>query len=263
MALHNHEFFAVIDALESRSLSVNGSGFREIHGVFSQLESKASQNYQTMFALENRRIYKQNNCEIWSLSPDDSSIKKFLKSVGSLLPNRKKVKKRTQSILPNEAAVVLWVKIDEILVLLGSDLEKRGWMKILQNTVRPTGKASIFKVPHHGSKNAQVPDVWNQMMRPEPFAILTPWKRGNRFLPTQEDIKWIISKTKNAYITANPDSINKSPPSRKSNISRTIRESNISLRQHVMSSGMIRLRKSIDLRENWKIEIFESAYHLS
>ena len=41
LALCKQEFLAAIDALEGRHLSVNGSGVREIHRIFTQLESKS------------------------------------------------------------------------------------------------------------------------------------------------------------------------------------------------------------------------------
>ena len=150
--------------LEGRHLSVNGSGVREIHRVFTQLESRAS---QPTFALANRRIFFKNRCEIWSLSPDDSAIRKFLQSVGTLFPGVGQVKNRIPSFCPNEAAVALWVEVDDVGILLGSDLEKKGWIRILQNPARPPRTASIFKVPHHGSKNAHVSNVWKLMMEPE------------------------------------------------------------------------------------------------
>ena len=163
-ALCTQEFLAAIDALQGRHLSVNGSGVREIHRVFTQLQSRDSQTIKTTFTLANRLIYRQNNCEIWSLSPDDTAFKNFLQSVGALFPGESKVKNRIPSIFPNDAAVALWIEVDDVVVLLGSDLEKHGWIRILQNQARPSGKASIFKVPHHGSKSAHVPYVWEQMI---------------------------------------------------------------------------------------------------
>ena len=258
-ALCNQEFLAAIAALEGRHFSFNGSGVREIYRVITQLESRVS---RPTFAIVNRRIYNQNNCEIWSLSPDDSAIRNFLKSAGNLFPREGKVKNRIQSISPNDAAVALWVEVDDVGVLLGSDLEKHGWIRILQNQARPSGKASIFKVPHHGSKNAHVPNVWKQMIEPDPFAILTPWRKGGGILPTQQDVRRILCETKNAYITAKHDSLTRSSARRNPTISRTIRESGVKLRQQVMSSGAIRLRRPINSRMGWKVETFGSACHL-
>lgn len=258
--LCTQEFLSAIDALEGRHLSVSGSGVREIHSVFSQLETRES---QPTFALANRRIYNQDKCEIWSLSPDDVAYQNFLRSVSDMFPGEGEVKNRIRPISPNEAVVVLWVEVDNIVVLLGSDLEKHGWIRILQSQARPTGKASVFKVPHHGSKNAHVPNVWKKLLEDDPFAILTPWRRGRGRLPTQQDVQRILLETGNTYITAKHDSLTRSSERRSQTVSRTIRESSIKLRQHVMSSGMIRLRRPINSRTLWRVETFGSACSLS
>jgi len=257
--LCTQEFLAAIDALERRHLSISGSGVREIHYVFSQLETRAS---QPMFALANRLIHNQDNCEIWSLSPDDVAYQSFLMSLGNLFPGEGKGKNRIQAVSPNDNAVVLMVKADDIVLLLGSDLEKHGWVRILASQERPTGKASVFKLPHHGSKNAHVPNVWEKLLEPDPLAVLTPWRRGGGMLPTKQDVRRILLKTENAYITAKHASLAQSSTRRHKTISRTIRESSIRLRQHVMSSGAIRLRRTINSRTPWKVETFGSACNL-
>ena len=258
-ALRTKEFLAATDALEGRHLSADGSGIREIHRVFTWLMSKA---LSPIFAAANRRIYAQDECEVWSLSPSDVAFENFLKSVGTLSPNAGQTKVWTPSVTPNDVSVVLWVGVDDIAVLLGADMEKRGWIEILQSKERPTGKASAFKIPHHGSESAYEPDVWNRMLKPNPVAVLVPWCKGGRVLPTQRAVQCILSHTKNAYATA---SIGLSTPSqvrRYSMVDRTVRRTGSKLLQSAMSPGAIRLRRSLGSRGRWKIETFGSACSL-
>jgi len=119
-----------------------------------------------------------------------------------LLPKEGESKRRIPSISPNDVAVVLWIKAGDLVVLLGSDLENRGWVEILQSTTRPAGIASAFKVPHHGSENAHEPNVWKRMLEPNPHAVLTPWSKGGRTLPKKSDTQRILSCTQNAYASA-------------------------------------------------------------
>ena len=198
-ALCREEFLSAVDALERRHFSVAGSGVREVHGVFSLLMQA---NLKPTRAIANRRIFVHGACEIWSLSPSDSAFQAFLRSIVSLVPGEGQGKTRIPYLSPNEVAVALWVRVDDVTVLLGSDLEKWGWTEILQSAERPTGKASAFKVPHHGSENAHEPDVWERMLDPDPFAVLTPWRRGDRALPNQRDVRRILSCTTNAYASA-------------------------------------------------------------
>ena len=178
------------------------------------------------------------------------------------MPGEGKSKTRIPSLSPNDVAVALWVKVEDIAVLLGSDLEKRGWVEILQNAGRPNDKASAFKVPHHGSKSAHAPEVWERMLDPDPFAVLTPWHRGGSDLPSQQDVRRILSCTTNAYATVRIGSSTRAPVSRSSMVKRTIRESGVKLRRLAMSTGAVRLRRPLGSRTRWKVEMFGSACHL-
>ena len=259
-ALRNKEFLAAAGALEGRHFSEDGSGVREIHGVFTRLRSKG---VSPTFAVANRRIHAQGGCEIWSLAPDDAAFQNFLKSVSNLFPSENRTKPRIPSVTPNDMSVVLWIGVDDIAVLLGSDLEKRGWIRIQESKERPTGKASVFKVPHHGSANAHELGVWNRMLDPKPFAILAPWQRGNRILPTKSDVQRILSHTPNAYATTSGGL--RAPTGRRENnmVHRTIRESEVRLQRLEMSFDAIRLRRKIGLRTRWTVETLGDACRLN
>ena len=255
-ALCREEFLAAVGALEGRHLSVTGSGLREIHSVVSRLKQVES---KPTLALANRRIFMQSTCEIWSLSPSDAAYVDFLRSIGALVaPGQAKT--RIPSLSPNEVAVALWVTVENITVLLGSDLEKRGWVQIIENEARPTGQASVFKVPHHGSEGAYEPGVWEGMLDPEPIAVLTPWHRGGRVLPNDHDVHRLLSDTPNAYATAKTRS--SAPVRRDGMVGRTIRESGVKLRRLAMSTGIVRLRRPIGSGTPWRVEKFGSACHL-
>lgn len=253
------EFLAAVDALEGRHLSVAGSGFRELHGVFTQLVKAGS---KPTVAIANRRIYRHGVCEIWSLSPDDSHFHSFLKTIGALLPEQGEGKKRIPGLSPNEVAVVLWIRAGDVTVLLGSDLEQHCWIDILQGTQRPDGRASMFKVPHHGSKSADEPDVWQLLLDPDPFALLTPWRRGNGVLPQRRDVQRILSYTKNVYSTARSDSTGQPHKVRSAAVEKTIRSAGVRLRQMVTAPNAVRLRRPFGTGARWGVEKFGTACHL-
>lgn len=258
-ALCQQEFLSAIGALEHRHLSVAGSGARELHRVFSQLGQAKS---KPTHAIADRRIFAHGHCEVWSLSPGDAAFQNFLKSVGGLVPEVGRDKTRIPDQSPNDVAVVLWMAVGDIAVLLGSDLERRGWIEILQSAERPVGKASAFKVPHHGSENADLPEVWERMLSVDPFAVLTPWRRGGNALPSVQDVERILGKTANAYSSVPSKSVAMSPERRDSAVERTIRESGIKLRRLAMSPGAVRLRRPIDASIPWQVELFGTACHL-
>ena len=259
VVLRQEEFLSVVGALEARPFSDAGSGVREIHSVFSRRGDAASRQ---IFALANQRILKRGECEVWSLSPDSAVFKDFLRSIGRLVPGARQTKARLPDLSPNEAAVALWIGVEDIALLLGADLEQRGWTGILQSSARPSGTASVFKIPHHGSGNAHEPGVWTHMLTPDPFAVLTPWRKGSGALPSQRDMQRILACTKNAYATAKTDSLRTGSARRGRTVERTIRESGVRLKSLAMSPGWLRLRRPLGSRTPWTVETFGPACHL-
>jgi len=257
-ALRSEEFFSVVGALEGRGFS--GFGVREIYNVFSQLKATASPG---KFALANRIVFSRDRCEIRSLSPDDSTFADFLRSIAGWLPGSGQTKTRLPTLSPNAVAVALWITAGDVTVLLGADLEKRGWISILQSDVRPAGRASAIKVPHHGSQNAWEPGVWKDMLESDPFAVLTPWRRGGRALPRPRDAERILERTPNAWATANAGPHGAAPPRRSAAVQRTLRGSGIGLRRVPLSPGAIRLRRPLNSRTPWTVEKFGTACRLA
>ena len=259
-ALCEREFLSIADALERRHLSAGGSGVRELHTVVSHLETKKC---PPTFALANRLIYARDACEIWSLSPQDSDVWNFLKSIVKLFPGRGQTKIRVQAKAPNDVAVALWIGFDKTAVLLGSDLEKKGWVAILESEAPRPKVAAVFKVAHHGSTNAHEPEVWQRILEPEPFSVLTPWRRGQHALPTEEGVRLILSKTRNAFVTARNGEIPQGRKRRNQAVARTLRRSGIRLRGSLAESGAVRLRRPMDAGSQWSVEMAGPACHLT
>ena len=256
------ELLAMIGALSSRPFSESGSGLQELYQVMSLLTERTS---SPLRAISNRLVLNQDGCEIWSLSPFDRNFDTFLQELGSLLPDENETKKRIASLTPNKVAVVLLIRFDDTSILLGSDLERQGWLEILKNRERPQSqsRSSVFKIPHHGSTNAHEDRVWTEMLDHEPIATVSPWHRGGRSLPTTDDVRRILSFTNRAYATVPPSSLTGSPVRRSGMVERTIRESGINVRRLSKSYGMIRLRKQITKQVDWEVELIKPAYCLA
>lgn len=255
-ALCREEFLTAVRALEGRHVATFGSGVREIHGTFSRLREVDS---TPTWAVANRRIFSTGLCQIWSLAPADDAFVDFLRELGGLMPEVGQVETRIRSLSPNGVAVVLWITVGDIVVLLGSDLERGGWSTVVRDAARPVGKGSVFKVPHHGSGSAHEPDVWEHMLEPEPLAILTPWKRGGRVVPNRVDKQRILAQTGRAYVSAAAGST--APVHRVTAVERMIRQSGVKLRRKPPPSG-VRLRRRIGSAASREVERFGSACHL-
>ena len=250
------EFLTIIHALEGRHYASCGSGVSEIHQVFSVLAKISS---TPTFAVANRDIFAKGTCRIRALSPDDQTFLRFIQSLRNLIPNVGQSETRIQGLSPNEASVVLRVEISDVAVLLGSDLEKGGWLKILQDKTRVPDTSSVFKVPHHGAESADEPGVWNQLLDPDPVALLAPWRLAGRTLPSDSDVRRITARTSHAYATARADESR--PARRTSMVERTIKESGIRLRR-TPAPGAVRLRRRLGSGAGWQVRMFGSACHL-
>ena len=259
--LCHKEFLTAVGALANRPMSTGGSGMREFYKVLSLLEERSSVPVR---AIANRIIFSQDSCEVWALSPFDKEFDAFLREMGLLLPQEHETKRRILALTPNKVAVALLIKIDDTAILLGSDLEGRGWLEILNAPESPSCKASFFKIPHHGSQNAHEDGVWNEMLHSDPIAALTPWRRGGRELPTAGDVQRILSFTEKAYATASRnDPISKSMRDRSNPVERTIRETGVRIKGTRLSPGMVRLRREFGSQINWNIETFRPACQLA
>ena len=264
-AFLGREFLSLVDALERRHLTQVGSGAREIHATVSALTdlSRGPTSHRLSYASADCRLFSRGNCEVWSLSPDSSVFNAFLRKIRGIFPGKGETKLRVPSLSPNQVSVALWVCVGDITVLLGADVERQGWLKILDSTERPSGRASAVKVPHHGSENAYELGMWETMLRPEPIALLTPWARGGRTLPTQADVERIVSLTSEAYATANAPAPTQPVPLRDPMVPKTIRQFGIKTRRLTKCPGAVRLRRSTTPGSQWTIQTFGSACHLN
>ncbi len=257
-ALCTREFLAVVGVWGRRHVTPDGSGVREIHDVLTNLRTRGK---QPTFALANRLIHSRNGCRTWSLSPGDADYRKFLTSVVSLYPDAGETKTRIPSMSPNDVAVVVWIDADDTSILLGSDAEKAVWLEILQSR-QTGGRASIFKIPHHGSADAHEERVWGQMLDNSPVSVLTPWRRGGRVLPTRHDVQRILKRTDNAFTTSRAELTGESGKRRDRTVDRTVRESKVTLRRQPLVTGMVQSRREIGTGSEWKVEMFGPACHL-
>ena len=259
-ALTQKEFLGALGALENRPPTPAGSGVRELYRVFSLLAERSTNR---TYALSHRVIFDHQDCRVWSLSPSDTAYEAFLRQVGSLLPMDLETKRRVPSLTPNEAAVVLLVKVSDTVILLGADLERKGWLEIVENNKQKDDKSSVFKIPHHGSEDAHEERVWSEMLTKDPVAALTPWRRGGRELPSITDVSRILSFTDRAYVTTSREGLaGKTVRGRNRAVQRTIRESGARIKTVGLSTGMIRLRKKVHSPDDWRVEMFGSACRL-
>lgn len=269
-ALTQKEFLAYVLNYENIMTQIASSGVREIAQSFKILKDRLSRPKR---AIANRTVLSlpadgvADPCVVTTLSPSDGEFERFLSGIASMVPQARQTKLRAPTSTPNHVAVALWVETGATKLLLGSDLEEKGaaengWSAIIQSSERPQGKASIFKVPHHGSFTGHHDQVWADMVVESPIAVVSPFQQGNVTLPTNHDIARIVKLAPESYITTQ-DPAPRSRKPRDSAVERTIRETVGKIRNVQPKMGWIRLRNGGKSDpNNWTVEKSTAACRL-
>lgn len=167
--------------------------------------------------------------------------------------------------MPNAYSVVNWLSIGKWNILLGGDLENssdsdRGWNSILFSREKPAGKATIIKVPHHGSRNAPNSLGWNEMLQAPVLALLTPFFHGGKEIPNGNDINRICALSNKSYCACEVEPIQ---PKRRSN-SVNSQLSKMSRERKVVGGkfGQIRVRFNPLDRNEYELALIDQAIPL-
>ena len=271
-ALQRPEFLQVVG---QGGDPVNPSaGVREMALVLEHLAARASsvkpnQRTTPMYAIESRTLLTLQDSgrpfplRILALSPSDTTVEVALREIAQLIQKPGAALLDLPSQSPNHASVVVWVEAGDRRALLGADLEQhanseRGWFAVLNAHSDPV-RGTIFKVPHHGSVNADCPDVWSKVLERDVVALLAPYN-GGQWLPKQADRERIARRTKNAFCTASQPL---RPPRRSNFVEKLIKQSVRSRRAVVGQPGQVRVRCSTNNSGSAAIKLFNGAYRIS
>ena len=144
--------------------------------------------------------------ELRALSPSSAQFVDFLRNCQrSIHCNLGTAKTRLAS--RNDLSVAMLLSIGEQSALLGADLEEigdpdKGWQAVVKLRGSRKHLAHILKVPHHGSSSAHLDQVWENLLIPKPWSVITPWIRGGRTLPKPKDAERIRRHSTAAYLTS-------------------------------------------------------------
>lgn len=233
----------------SNGITPQASATREYDRVVELLDLRCRAGLRPgpVPALANKKLLalthreRSVGAEIFALSPSDAAYYLAKEELNAAL-SAVEGGRRPGTQGPNQLSVVLWLRLGVLNVLLGADLEHvleptRGWLAITGSSERPAGRAGFFKVPHHGSQNADCPECWTELVSPAPIAILTPYARSR--LPKQTDIERLCSRSPSVYLTSDQ----RYPLPRRDNaVERTLRGMVISRRALAGQMGHVRLR---------------------
>lgn len=271
-ALRSNEFLELVTLYKKTAIQ-NVPTTDEISKVFGVLKNRRQASQTAPVLAISDRLLLQKSIQLssqvidfsaYALSPSDVSC---LKSMSDFLAWLEKGSPLSIDRPSNHPSVAMWIKIDGESILLGADLERTsdpetGWSIIItgSNVIRDT--ARVFKIPHHGSENAHHDEVWRSILSEEPYAIVTPYGRGRKPLPSDSDRARISSLTSNGYATA--PTVRRRVRFRDRSTSRTFDRATKSAYSISQRSGHVRLRKKLGSNQSdWHVELFGEAYSLN
>jgi hypothetical protein len=272
-ALNADEFKTFIAASQTLNTKTrNASGVDEFAAILALLQERRgrarAQSVGPVWTSADQLLYRRAasgavaEAELFALSPSASALSRGFHDIASVMPKRGMPKRAAVSVEPNETSVVLSVRLGEAHALLGSDLENGststvGWRAVLTTASRPQVRAQIFKVPHHGSSNAHLDEVWTSALTSDVVAVLTPFARGRRPLPSPADTKRLKGLTRSVYIAARGAASKVSLPDPM--VQRTVREATRDFRARSGKMGHVRVRIASDSPVP-TVEIFGAAF---
>lgn len=192
------EFFEVIERLKVRATG-GGPGFVKTASVGGTIYRRTRDS--TIEAT------------VTALSPHALAVEAARRSFKAATESRPPGNFAGPAVHPNHAALVLGVRVGDHGALLGSDLETTapggGWASIANAGFDGT-PASVYKVPHHGSRTAHEEAVWEKLLVNGAVAAITPFRPSR--LPKADMAREILAKSPRTYLTAPPRT-----PSQRSN----------------------------------------------
>lgn len=209
----NHEFLGLLKHYDDQPVDKIDRGGTEL---LKCLENAQPNSQQIQVVQENSIIFVSEagtlahgfRVELLALTPSSDLYLEFLRRLRSSV-DESIGEAKTRLVEPdrNAISVAMLFSIGNQSVLLGADLEDnndpdRGWNAVIRNRREQKNLAHIHKIPHHGSANAHNPQVWETLLHPKTWSVVTPWRKGGGVLPKEEDKARIKELSEEAHLTS-------------------------------------------------------------
>lgn len=222
--------------------------FSAILDLLKQRNARGARVVTPEWTMQDRLLHERSgppSAQVYALAPSSSAMTRGFRGIASAVPREGSDKLTAVDVGPNDSSVVLSVRLGQASALLGADLEHvadpaAGWNAVVGSTAAAGSRAQVFKVPHHGSENAHCDAVWSQLLVAEPHAVITPFAKGAKPLPTEADLARIRKRTPNVSLAgrASEKKVHFSDTA----VERTVRETVGAIRPRQGALGHVRVR---------------------
>lgn len=266
LAMLQDEFKAFAAHFSGRSVGVMTSGVREYATILKEMERRdwlrvePGKSWTTLLRHPADVLSHGVSVEFEAMSPSSFDVITFLSSLA--LEREGGVALRVPHYGRNDVSCALHVRIGEQAIVLGADLEnvaeaRSGWKAVFGSQQFPAIKATLLKVPHHGSVTGHHDEIWTRLCEVSPVATLTPWMRGRGRLPTKSDVARIRGLAGDSYTAS--EAITSGDRHRLDAVNAVLKRTKSRIRNVNMRLGHVRHRLGA---AGWETELFGAAAEL-
>jgi len=194
--------------------------------------------------------YKENDIEVYTLSPNDVDLYEYIAAI--MLPDERR---KTSYSFPesNNLSIVMLVKFGTDGILLGSDLENAaninsGWKKLV-SSYRYNNRLSLVKIPHHGSSDAHNDDLWENILCDKPLSVVTVFNKSVP-LPKNSDIDRLRALSQALFVVGEKTKKDRKLENHAKKVLHDVKIKSIPTK-----IGLSRFRRSIG-DDEWTVETF-------
>jgi hypothetical protein len=118
--------------------------------------------------------------QIVGLAPSDNQAHDYHQAFAICFDDQGRFRERLPHSHHNRISVGLRVKFGATRIILGGDVEKPGWLDVMQEVREVDLAAHLVKVSHHGSENGYCEGLWSRFSTErKPFAVVTSYAAQN------------------------------------------------------------------------------------
>lgn len=254
-----------LDYTKSQKGSISSTNeFSDCLEIINKRESFYTRAQKDLLLLKENNL--NVNFEIYSLSPSPKTISNFDSEISTLITEFGSRNTAVINKTPNDKSVALLLKFGDYRVLLGADLEigkdeTEGWRHIIKHSkIIDENKADLYKIPHHGSENGYLKEIFDVLVNDDGVLKLTPYNSSG--LPTDSMLDVYTKHSKNLYLTSTKLP-SKKPKKRDNSIEKIISRSVVSLVEIKFTHGIVVSRLDYT-KENssWDTKTYQSATKL-
>ncbi len=130
------------------------------------------------------------NFEISGIAPSSNDAQAYEEALARCFDATGRLENALPRQRHNDVSVALLLRYGATRVILGGDVEVRGWTETLRTVGKENLRVHAVKVSHHGSITGYTPELWTDFAAAgKPVAVVTPYRRFN--LPHAAALKHI------------------------------------------------------------------------